>query len=179
MVGIVPVLILENYTGGTCSNCGTSIVISLEPKYMLHVAGRATVGKESDNMEVDLFALYDSFEDDTLLCHADSPTPPIYLKVDKGKIIPDKEKCLVEWNKRVLQHNATLADCKESGISKGEIDHTYSILLDRLLINYLRGRLEDSWQEFREGLNLLSKEDSRFEDTEGFVRSISNKLSHK
>ena len=154
-VGKIPVILLDNVSGGNCPNGGTFIVVSLEADNMLHVVGTAVPTWWDDNEPFELIYFYDILGLNPWVGGSLSPYVRIYLKISNGKLTPDKEKCIAKWKSTILKEEGRLREklLLECGLDK--IAYRFSFILEKLLIDYLNGKGEEAWLNFQTNLKPL------------------------
>jgi hypothetical protein len=158
--GKMPVLLLKAWTGGNCGDCSMSIVISLDPRRMLALVGKALPDEVPDwtdlsGGEINLSVVYEGLENGFGLVGLDAPSPPIYLRIDKGRLVPDRSKCFAEWEPMSSLSFGALDEGSTPDEMKSEICHRFGMLLEKLLIEHFMGKGDAAWKHFRSGLKLL------------------------
>ena len=144
-VGKMPVLLLKAWTGGKCRNCDMSIIISLDPRHMLYLVGKALPDEVPDwtdlsGGEVKLRVVYEGLEYGFGLTDTDSPSAQIFLKIDKGRLVPDRAMCFDEWRPISTAAVGALGDSTNPVEVRTEICREFGMILNRLLVEYLMGK---------------------------------------
>ncbi len=157
--GKTPVLLLKAWTGGNCRDCDMSIIISLDPGHMLDLVGKALTDEVPDwtdlnGGEVHLSVVYEGLEFVFPLTGPDDPSVQIFLKISKGRLVPDRSRCYSEW-KSILSPNDSALSENSSPMAEAEIEHEFGMLLNKLLVDYFMGKGNTAWERFRSGLKPL------------------------
>jgi hypothetical protein len=145
-------------------------VVSLGAENMLHVVGTAVPdlwdkrGNEKGNEkgQIELYYIYDVLEVTPWLGGPLSPCMGVHLKISNGKLTPDKEKCVAEWKKTLLQDEARLKKELKIEPESYKAPARLSFILKKLLFDYVSGKGEEAWLNFRTNLKPLLNEKGEY-----------------
>lgn len=165
-----PVLMIDDCPGGN-SNSPVSILVSLDPKTMFSVVGRAMF-EDSEKKRSDEFGMpvrfgYSSFTDS----HAEIPEVFIYCTIRNGVLTPHHARCQENWDGDIAYSEEKMAELLSKPAS-GNRNHVILYLLIRIALRqWLLGDEKMAQKTLLDGLNRIS-------DGKGRVCLSGEDLSH-
>jgi hypothetical protein len=164
-----PVLMVDDYPGGN-SNMPYSIVVSLDPKHMLEVAGRAMF-LDDEKKRADEFGMLVRLEwSRSDISHAEIPEAFIYCTVKNGRLAAHKKRCEENWGGEISILEEDIAG-QHAKPATGNRNHNIMLdLVNIALREWLMGEGPKAWKTLRDGLTKIS-------DKEGLVCLFGEDLS--